>query len=324
MSESLKLGHALNRALSEVLELDPAVVLLGEDIGRLGGVFRITRGLQDKFGPNRVQDFVLAESSIIGAAIGLSLCGYRPVCEIQFESFVYPAANQLITQAARMQIRIGDGTPLPLVVRIPYGGGFGGIEHHSESNEAIFAHINGLSVVVCSSALDAGALLHKAITMDSPVVFFEPKAMYWKPVELPDAGLPDNTEGGRILMLGDEVTVVSYGAMLKRCYDAVIGLMPKRSVELIDLRWLRPLDVDTVVASVKKTGRLVIVHEASRFGGLGAELAAKISSLCFGELLAPVVRIGACDNLYPPSAFEEQHLPSESDIINAIRGVVSE
>jgi 2-oxoisovalerate dehydrogenase E1 component beta subunit len=316
-----KLGKCLNMALFEALAADSSVILLGEDIGTLGGVFRITRGLKEAYGGDRVQDFVLAESSIIGAAIGLSLCGFRPVCEIQFESFIYPGMNQLVTQAARMQLRSGNGLKLPLVVRAPYGGGFRGIEHHCESNEGIFASVAGLSVAVCSSSFDAGLLLKNAIAMDSPVIFYEPKKMYWRSMGLPSIGSPDSGWGARILAEGSDVTVVSYGAMLKDCSDAVAVLTDEVSIELIDLRWLRPLDFDCVARSVSKTGRLVIVHEASRFCGVGAEVAAELGQMCFSQLKAPIYRVTAKDELYPPSAFEDRFLPDVVDIVAAIREV---
>jgi 2-oxoisovalerate dehydrogenase E1 component beta subunit len=316
-----KLGNCLNIALFEALAADSSLVLLGEDIGTLGGVFRITRGLKEAYGGDRVQDFVLAESSIIGAAIGLSLCGFRPVCEVQFESFIYPAMNQLVTQAARMQLRSGNGLKLPLVVRVPYGGGFRGLEHHTESNEGVFASVAGLSITVCSSSFDAAILLKNAIAMDSPVLFYEPKKMYWKSIALPSIGPPDSGLGARILVAGSDVTVVSYGATLKDCSDAVGVLADEMSVELIDLRWLRPLDFDCVARSVNKTGRLVVVHEASRFCGIGAEVAAEVGQMCFSQLKAPISRVTAKDELYPPSAFEDQFLPNVADIITAIREV---
>jgi 2-oxoisovalerate dehydrogenase E1 component beta subunit len=316
-----KLGSSLNIALFEALAADNSVILLGEDIGTLGGVFRITRGLKQAYGGDRVQDFVLAESSIIGAAIGLSLCGFRPICEIQFESFIYPGMNQLVTQAARMQLRSGNGLKLPLVVRVPYGGGFRGVEHHSESNEGIFASVAGLSVAVCSSSFDAGIILKNAIRMDSPCIFYEPKKMYWKSMTLPSIGTPDSGWGARILVEGSDVTVVSYGATLKDCGDAVVVLAGELSIELIDLRWLRPLDFDCVARSVSKTGRLVVVHEASKFCGVGAEVAAELGQMCFSQLKAPISRVTAKNELYPPSAFEDGFLPNVADIVAAIREV---
>lgn len=316
-----KLGSSLNQALGDALAEDDSVVLLGQDIGTLGGVFRITRGLKETYGADRVQDFVLAESSIIGAAIGLSLCGFRPVCEIQFESFIYPGMNQLVTQAARMQLRIGHGSKLPLVVRVPYGGGFRGVEHHSESNEAIFASVAGLSVAVCSSSFDAAILLKNSIAMNSPTIFYEPKKIYWKTLTLPRVGSEDDGWGARILLRGSDVTVVSYGAALNDCNAAVSMLSDEISVELIDLRWLRPLDLDSVAKSVNSTGRLVIVHEGSGFCGVGAEIAAELGRMCFSALKAPICRVTAKDELYPPSAFEERFLPAVSDILAAIREV---
>jgi pyruvate dehydrogenase E1 component beta subunit len=313
-----KLGHSLNAALQRAMSRDDSVVLLGEDIGRLGGVFRITRGLREKFGEARVMDFVLAESSIVGAAIGLSLSGLRPVCEIQFESFIYPAMNQLVTQAARMQLRLGEHSVLPLVVRVPFGGRFRGVEHHNESNEVLFAATAGLSVVACSSSADAGALLELAISMDSPVLFFEPKRLYWRATQLPEMAPHDVGTGARVVAEGDHVTVVSYGASLIDCWNARDKIGAEVSVELIDLRWLRPLDIDCVARSVRKTGKLIVVHEASKFCGIGAEIAAEISSVCFRELRAPVVRIAADDRPYPPSAFEQEFLPGEREILAAI------
>ena len=316
-----KLGTSLNDALADALDQDDSVVLLGQDIGTLGGVFRITRGLKETYGSDRVQDFVLAESSIIGAAVGLSLCGFRPICEIQFESFIYPGMNQLVTQAARMQLRMGHGSKLPLVVRVPYGGGFRGVEHHSESNEAIFASVAGLSVVVCSSSFDAAILLKNAIAMDSPTIFYEPKKIYWKRLSLPSLQTEDSGWGARVLLEGSDVTVVSYGASLHDCSDAISMTSNGVSVELIDVRWLRPLDLGPIINSVNKTGRLVVVHEGNGFCGVGAEIAAEVGRICFSQLKAPICRVAAKDEPYPPSAFEERFLPTASDIFNAIHEV---
>jgi pyruvate dehydrogenase E1 component beta subunit len=310
--------EALNNGLRAALD-DPAVLLMGEDIGRLGGVFRVTDGLLKDFGEDRVLDTPLAESGIVGTAIGLALCGFRPVVEIQFDGFVFPAANQIITQAAKMSARSLGRLRMPLVIRIPYGGGIGAVEHHSESPEAYFAHTPGLRVVTCSDPQDAYWMIQQAVRSDDPVVFFEPKRRYWERGEVgtqaPRAGLYD----ARIVREGADCTVAAYGPAVGVCLDAAEEAERDGvRVEVIDLRSLAPLDTGTVRASVVRTGRLAVVHEATTFLGMGAEIAAAIAEACFYDLEAPVIRVGGAHVPYPPARLEDKYLPSTARVLDAI------
>jgi 2-oxoisovalerate dehydrogenase E1 component beta subunit len=321
-TETLTLAKGLNAGLRKALEDDPKVILMGEDIGRLGGVFRITDGLQKDFGEDRVTDTPLAESGIIGTAIGLALRGYRPVCEIQFDGFVYPAFDQIVSQLAKMHARSLGAVRLPIVVRIPVGGGIGAVEHHSESNEAYFAHTAGLRVVCCSNAADAYWMIQQAIASDDPVVFYEPKRRYWEKsevdIELGPGSVPALHEA-RVVRPGEHVTVAAYGPMVKTCLDAAtVAAEEGRSLEVIDLRSLSPLDVDTLAASVERTGRLVVVHEAPTFLGVGAEVAARITERCFLHLEAPVIRVGGFNLPYPPSRLEEDFLPDLDRVLDGV------
>jgi pyruvate dehydrogenase E1 component beta subunit len=321
-AEMMTLAKGLNAGLRKALEDDPKVVLMGEDIGRLGGVFRITDGLQKDFGEDRVTDTPLAESGIIGTAIGLALRGYRPVCEIQFDGFVYPAFDQIVSQLAKMHARSLGAVRLPIVVRIPVGGGIGAVEHHSESNEAYFAHTAGLRVVCCSNAADAYWMIQQAIASDDPVVFYEPKRRYWEKSEIDLELGPDSVPAlhqARIVRPGEHVTVAAYGPMVKTCLDAAtVAAEEGRSLEVVDLRSLSPLDVDTLAASVERTGRLVVVHEAPTFLGVGAEVAARITERCFLHLEAPVIRVGGYNLPYPPSRLEEDFLPDLDRVLDGV------
>jgi 2-oxoisovalerate dehydrogenase E1 component beta subunit len=321
-AQTLTLAKSLNNGLRKAMEDDPKVILMGEDIGRLGGVFRITDGLQKDFGEDRVSDTPLAESGIIGTAIGLALRGYRPVCEIQFDGFVYPAFDQIVSQLAKMHARSLGAVRLPVVVRIPVGGGIGAVEHHSESNEAYFAHTAGLRVVCCSNAADAYWMIQQAIASDDPVIFYEPKRRYWEKSEIDVELGPDAVPGldrARVLRTGDQVTLAAYGPTVKTCLDAAtVAAEEGRSLEVVDLRSLSPLDTDTLAASVEKTGRLVVVHEASTFLGVGAEVAARISERCFLHLEAPVIRVGGFNLPYPPSKLEESFLPDLDRVLDAV------
>jgi pyruvate dehydrogenase E1 component beta subunit len=319
---SITLAKGINTGLRAAMEADPKVVLMGEDIGKLGGVFRVTDGLQKDFGEHRVIDTPLAESGIIGTAIGMALRGYRPVCEIQFDGFVYPAFDQIVSQLAKMRARALGAVRLPVVVRIPVGGGIGAVEHHSESNEAYFAHTAGLRVVCCSNPVDAHFMIQQAVASDDPVIFYEPKRRYWEKAELPD-GL---TLGGAmplhqaaVVREGEHVTLAAYGPMVKTCLEAATAAAEEgHSLEVVDLRSLSPLDVDTLAASVEKTGRLVVVHEASTFLGMGAEVAARITERCFYSLEAPVLRVGGFNLPYPPSKLEEEFLPDLDRVLDAV------
>jgi len=313
------LGKALNMGLRKAMEDDPKVLVMGEDVGRLGGVFRITDGLQKDFGEDRVIDTPLAESGIIGTAIGLALRGYRPVCEIQFDGFVYPAYDQIVSQLAKMRARSLGHVSLPVVVRIPFGGGIGAVEHHSESPEAYFAHTAGLRVVACSNAVDAYWMIQQAIALDDPVVFFEPKRRYWEKAELDESATPEPLGSARVLRPGRDVTLAAYGPMVKVCLDAASAAAGEgRELEVVDLRSLSPLDTVTLVESVRRTGRLVVVHEAPVFLGMGAELAARVSEACFYSLQAPVLRVGGFDVPYPPSRLEEDFLPDLDRVLDAV------
>jgi 2-oxoisovalerate dehydrogenase E1 component beta subunit len=319
---TLTLGRALNEGMRRAMEDDPKVLVMGEDVGRLGGVFRVTDGLQKDFGEERVIDTPLAESGIVGTAIGLALRGYRPVCEIQFDGFVFPAADQIITQLAKMHLRSLGAVKLPVVVRIPCGGGIGAVEHHSESPEAYLAHTAGLRVVACSNAADAYTMIRRAIASPDPVIFFEPKPRYWDKAEVStDVALSDlpDLHAAQVVQAGDDVTVLAYGPSVKTCLEAAAAAATEgRSLEVIDLRSLNPLDMDTVEASVARTGRCVVVHEAPVFAGFGAELAARITERCFYRLEAPVLRVGGFSTPYPPSRLEDHYLPDLDRVLDAV------
>ncbi|HEV7824457.1 MAG TPA: alpha-ketoacid dehydrogenase subunit beta [Mycobacteriales bacterium] len=312
------LAKALNTGLRAAMEDDPKVLVMGEDVGKLGGVFRVTDGLQKDFGEDRVIDTPLGESGIIGTAIGLAIRGYRPVCEIQFDGFVYPAYNQIVTQLAKMHYRSQGRVRMPIVVRIPFGGGIGAVEHHSESPEAYFAHTPGLKVVACSNPSDAHWMIRQAIAGDDPIIFFEPKRRYWDKGEI---GEPYPLFASRVLREGTDCTVVAYGPMVRTAVDsadAAASSAVPRSLEVIDLRTLSPLDLAPVYASVRKTGRLVVVHEAPGNVGLGAELAARVSEECFYSLESPVLRVSGFDTPYPPARIEEEYLPDLDRLLYAV------
>lgn len=312
------LAKAINDGLRHALTTDPAVLLLGEDIGRLGGVFRVTDGLCADFGTSRVVDTPLGEAGIVGTAVGLAMRGYRPVCEIQFDGFVYPAVNQIISQLAKYRHRSGGRIAMPVVIRIPYGGGIGSIEHHSESPEAYFAHTPGLKVVTCATPDDAFSMIGQAISSDDPVIFLEPKRRYWTKGEV--SGAPSlDLHRARTVRTGSDLTLVAYGPLVAPALEtARIAGEEGHSVEVIDLRSLAPLDTDTVMASVLRTGRLVITHEASRTHGIGAEIAARVQEEAFYALEAPVLRVTGYDTPYPPSRLEEDWLPGVDRMLAAV------
>ncbi len=320
MAETLTLGRALNTGLRRALENDPKVIIMGEDVGKLGGVFRITDGLQKDFGEDRVIDTPLAESGIVGTAIGLAIRGYRPVCEIQFDGFVFPAFDQIVAQVAKMYYRSLGNVRLPIVIRIPYGGGIGAVEHHSESPEAYFAHTPGLKVVTCANPSDAYHMIQQAIASDDPIVFFEPKRRYWEkgPVEL-DAVADFPLHASRVVKPGSDATVLAYGPMVRTALDAATAAAEDgRDLEVIDLRTLSPLDMDPVYESVRTTGRCVVVHEAPGNLGLGAEIAARVTEQCFYSLEAPVLRVCGFSTPYPTSRIEEDYLPDLDRILDAV------
>ena len=316
------LGKALNMGLRRAMEDDRKVMLMGEDVGRLGGVFRVTDGLQKDFGEDRVVDTPLAESGIVGTAIGLALRGYRPVVEIQFDGFVYPAFDQIVSQLAKMRARSLGKVSLPVVIRIPCGGGIGAVEHHSESNEAYFTHTAGLRVVAVSNPVDGYWMIQQAIACEDPVIFYEPKRRYWEKAELDESGSladADPLHRARVLREGSDATLVAYGPMVRTALDAATAAAEEgRDLEVIDLRSLSPMDVEALCASVSKTGHLVVVHEASVYGGLGAEIAARVTERCFYSLEAPVLRVGGYDVPYPPSRVEDDFLPDLDRVLDAV------
>ena len=314
----------LNAGLRASLDHDPRVLLMGEDIATLGGVFRVTDGLAKDFGDQRVFDTPLAESGILGTAIGLAMAGFRPVVEIQFDGFVFPAFDQIVTQLAKHYYRSAGHTPLPIVVRIPYGGGIGAVEHHSESPEAYFVHTPGLRVWTPADANQAYLGIQAAIACPDPVIFLEPKRRYWDKAEVALGTLSaDDAErmwSSRTLRTGSDITVVAYGPMVRTCTEAANALAELGvKATVIDLRSLSPLDLDPIFASVRQTGRCVVVHEAVETVGLGAEIAARVVEECFYSLEAPVQRIAGPHVPYPPSRFERHYLPS---IDRVVAGVV--
>jgi pyruvate dehydrogenase E1 component beta subunit len=322
MGTQITLAKGITMGLRKAMENDPKVLVMGEDVGKLGGVFRVTDGLQKDFGEDRVIDTPLAESGIVGTAIGLALRGYRPVCEIQFDGFVYPAFDQIVSQLAKMRARALGKVSLPVVIRIPVGGGIGAVEHHSESNEAYFAHTAGLKVVACSNPVDGYFMIQQAIASEDPVIVYEPKRRYWEKAELDESIPLDQAmplHAARVVQEGTDVTVAAYGPMVKTALDAATAAADEgRSLEVVDLRSLSPLDMPALRASVEKTGRLVVVHEAPVFGGFGGELAARVTEQCFYSLEAPVMRVGGFDTPYPPSRVEEDFLPDLDRILDAV------
>ncbi|WP_055611564.1 alpha-ketoacid dehydrogenase subunit beta [Streptomyces phaeochromogenes] len=306
---SASLAESINTALADLLEQEPRLLLLGEDIGRLGGVFRVTRGLQERFGKDRVRDALLAESTIVGQAVGMAMSGLVPVCEIQFDGFTYPAVNQLVTQAARIGGRWNGQVSPSLVVRIPTGGGFRGVEHHSESNEALFARLPGISVACPSTGEDADQILRYAVTLGSPVVMYEPIRLYWQrntPARAPEPAR--SPTAARVVRRGTDLTIATYGAITHEVLEAAHALDPDVDVEVVDLRWVAPLDMDTVLRSVARTGRLLIVHEGSKDVGIGAEIAAAVAERGFDALRGPVRRLAPDRRPYPPADFEKGYL----------------
>ncbi len=318
-TQTITLAKGLNQGLRAAMEADPKVIVMGEDVGKLGGVFRITDGLQKDFGEQRVLDTPLGESGIIGTAVGLALRGYRPVCEIQFDGFVYPAFDQIVTQLARFHYRSQGKLRMPVVVRVPHGGGIGAVEHHSESPESYFAHTPGIKVVACANAVDAYWMIQQAIACDDPVIFFEPKRRYWEKASLDLAAAPPPLFSSRLVRSGTTATVVTYGPMVRTALDAAtVAEQDGQRLEVIDLRTLSPLDLAPVFDSVRRTGRLICVSEAPGEASLIGELAARVSQECFYSLEAPVLRVTGFDTPYPPAKCEEDYLPDVDRILDAV------
>jgi 2-oxoisovalerate dehydrogenase E1 component beta subunit len=318
------MSGALNQALRDALTDDDRVLVYGEDVGVSGGVFRVTDGLQAAFGEHRVFDTPISEAGIVGAAVGLCFAGWRPVVELQFDAFSYPAFEQIVDHVAKMRMRTRGRVDMPITIRIPAFGGIKGKEHHGESPETYFAHTAGLKVVVPSGALDAYTLLRHAIADPDPVVVLEPKARYWAKE---DGELRTNGPGigeGRVVREGDDVTLVAYGAMVRRALDAASALGHQGvGARVIDLRSLSPLDDELLRRCAEETGRIVVVHEAPRHVGVGAEVAARVMELAFDSLAAPVARVTGWDTPYPPASLEDRYLPSVDRIVAATKETVA-
>ncbi len=316
---TVTLAQAINAALKDAMAEDDMVLVFGEDVGRLGGVFRVTDGLLDAYGESRVFDTPLPESGIVGTAIGLAMYGYRPVPEIQFDGFSYPAFEQVVSHMAKMRNRSRGRIKLPITLRIPFGGGIGAVEHHSESPEAYWAHTAGLKVMAPGTVEDGYAMMREAIASDDPVVFLEPKRRYWMKS---DTDLPVVTEPMRkavVRRVGEDVSVFAYGPMVRTALDAADAAAEEGwSLEVVDLRSLSPLDTDTILESVRRTGRAIVVHEAAQSLGMGSEVAARIQEHAFYDLEAPVLRATGFDTPYPPAMLEEFWLPNVDRILDLV------
>ncbi|MFC6704414.1 alpha-ketoacid dehydrogenase subunit beta [Flexivirga alba] len=316
---TVTMGGALNTALRDALTADDNVLVFGEDVGTLGGVFRITDGLTEKFGEDRCFDTPLAEAGIVGFAIGMCLTGFRPVVEMQFDAFAYPAFEQITSHVAKMRNRTSGAVGLPMVIRVPYAGGIGGVEHHCDSSEGYYAHTPGLKVVTPSDAADAYSLLREAIDDPDPVIFMEPKALYWskQDIELP-CKRPAFGKA-KVRRDGDDVTLVTYGPSVPTALKAAEAAAEEGwSVEVIDLRTIVPFDDETVVESVRRTGRCVVVAEAQGFAGVSGEVAARVTERCFHSLHAPVARVSGLPTPYPAPMLEKTYLPGVERILDAI------
>jgi pyruvate dehydrogenase E1 component beta subunit len=315
----MPIAKAINAGIQKAMQKNNKVLVFGEDVAELGGVFRVTEGLLYEFGNKRVFNSPIAESGIVGTAIGLAMRGYRSVAEIQFEGFVYPAFNQIVSQLAKLTNRSEGHLSMPVVVRIPYGGGIGAVEHHSESPEAYFSHTPGLRVISPSNSNDAYWMIQQAIESNDPVIFFEPKRRYWQKgmvnLDTPPSGMHD----AKVLREGTQITLVSYGPMIPTALQAAeVAASEGVSIEVIDLRSMSPIDFQTIINSVIKTGRLVVASEASTSFSVSAEIAAKVAELAFYHLEAPVIRVGSFDVPYPPAKLEELFLPDADRILEAV------
>ncbi len=321
---SITMAKALNDGLRAAMAADDKVLVFGEEVGQLGGVFRITEGLQKEFGPTRVYDTPLAESGIVGTAIGLAMRGYRPVCEIQFDGFVFPAFDQITTQLAKLTYRHEGAISLPVVIRIPYGGHIGAVEHHQESPEAYFAHTSGLRVVSPATSHDAYWMIQDAIASPDPVIFMEPKSRYWQKGEVDTSARQAPMEKAVVVREGSDVTLIGHGAIVSMLLQvADVAADEGTSIEVIDLRSVSPIDWDTLVASAQSTGRVVVAQEAPGNVSVGSEIAATLAERTFYTLEAPVVRVSGFDTPFPPAQLESSYLPSVDRILDAIDRVMA-
>jgi 2-oxoisovalerate dehydrogenase E1 component subunit beta len=318
--EKLTMAQALNRALRDALAEDDSVVVFGEDVGPLGGVFRITDGLAADFGETRCFDTPLAESGIVGVAVGMAMNGLRPVVEMQFDAFGYPAFEQVVSHVAKMRNRTRGRVTLPMVIRIPYGGGIGGVEHHSDSSEAYYAHTPGLQVVTPATVADAYGLLRAAIEAPDPVVFLEPKRLYWTRDEVVFGDEHGPGIGTAVIRRdGTDATLIAYGPTVSVALDAAdVAAQEGRSLQVIDVRSIVPFDDETVCAAVRSTGRAVVVSEASGFASVASEIVARVTERCFDALAAPIRRVTGLDIPYPPPRYEAFHLPSVDRVLDAV------
>ncbi|MFF5083342.1 alpha-ketoacid dehydrogenase subunit beta [Actinoplanes sp. NPDC000266] len=319
--EKLSMGQALNRALRDAMAADPSVVVFGEDVGPLGGVFRITDGLSAEFGEDRCFDTPLAESGIVGVAVGMAMNGMRPVVEMQFDAFAYPAFEQIVSHVAKMRNRTRGKVSLPMVIRVPYAGGIGGVEHHCDSSEAYYAHTPGLHVVAPATPSDAYGLLREAIASPDPVVFLEPKKLYWSKEEVELSGRPPAAGIGRAVVRreGTDATLIAYGPSVPVALEAAeVADREGRSLQVVDLRSIVPFDDETVCAAVRSTGRAVVVAEASGFASVSSEIVARVTERCFHSLAAPIRRVTGYDIPYPPPKLEHLHLPNVDRVLEAV------
>jgi pyruvate dehydrogenase E1 component beta subunit len=318
------MSGAINRALRDAMTADADVVVFGEDVGTLGGVFRVTDGIARDFGEDRCFDTPLAESGIVGFAVGMAMAGFRPVIEMQFDAFAYPAFEQIASHVAKMRNRTAGRVNLPIVIRVPFAGGIGGVEHHCDSSEAYYAHTPGLKVVTPATVQDAYTLLREAINDPDPVIFMEPKRLYWSKGSLPEPASPealvfDSFGRAAVRREGTDVTLVAYGPSVDVALEAATAAADSGwSVEVVDLRTIVPFDDETVVSSVRKTGRCVVIQEAQGFAGVGAEIAARVQERAFHSLQAPVLRVAGLDIPYPPPKLEHIHLPGVERVLDAI------
>jgi 2-oxoisovalerate dehydrogenase E1 component beta subunit len=317
--QKLSMAHALNRALRDAMTDDPSVVMFGEDVGALGGVFRITDGLTAEFGENRCYDTPLAESGIVGMAVGMAMNGMRPIVEMQFDAFAYPAFEQIISHVAKMHNRTRGRVTLPMVIRVPYAGGIGGVEHHCDSSEAYYAHTPGLQVVTPATPADAYALLRAAIEAPDPVIFMEPKKLYWSKEEIEFPVRAPGIGTAVIRRAGTDATLIAYGPSVPVALEAAEAAAQEgRSLQVVDLRSIVPFDDGTVCAAVRSTGRAVVVTESSGFAGVAAEIAARVTERCFTSLAAPVRRVTGLDIPYPPPKLEHFQLPGVDRVLDAV------